>query len=198
MFDTWIHKDDILNLLSNLETRSNCIEKERFMFEFSRLKQHKKPKKQRNVNHSYNISKQIKNYRNSVKNGKTSYLEAYIHSKKSWKTQRLDKDYTYRYTDYCTDKYVDKQRFIDALSGFDNGNIIPINNLKSILKITQKTISEWEEKGIIKRHTIVINGGCKFQYSSKKLLLTDKKLYLRKFFNFHYYDLSEITDNLLK
>jgi len=156
MLDAWIKSEDVLKLLSKMETIGNCIEKKRFLFEIHRLKQYKKPKKppqQRTINYSKAIIKEIENYRNAVENGERNYLQKQIDIQ-----GESDKVHFAKYFDamYGNDKYI---------------NIIPAENLKDIIKVSDRTIKEWNKKNIIRLKYIEGH-----QFNT----------------NFYYYDLSEI------
>ena len=133
MLDAWVNRGDVLKLLFDLEAISDCVEQKRLIFEINRLKKHKnpqKPKKQRVINYLDDVMKSIKNYKHAVKyKGRVSYLEKYIE----------------------TLNEADKEVFIKC---FDSNtmyiNIIPLENLKNIVKVSDRTISRWAKKGFIK------------------------------------------------
>jgi len=121
-----------LDLLLRLEAIDDCVERNVLLFKIHRLKQYrepKKPKKQRTVNHSKDIIKEIENYRNAVKyKGRTSYLEKHIGT-----LTEEDKMLSIKHFDVNT-MYI---------------NIIPFNNLKDVVKVSDRTISRWAKKGFI-------------------------------------------------
>ena len=135
MLNAWINRGDILKLLSNSETINDCIERNKFLFEIHKLKQHKKPKKpkkQRTINYLDEIAKLIQNYRYAVKyKGKVSYLEKYIDALSEQDKELFTKNFTEK---YGKDMYI---------------NIIPFDNLKNIVKVSDRTISRWVAKGFI-------------------------------------------------
>ena len=135
MLDAWIHKDDILKWLSDFETINGYIKRDKFLFEAHKLKQYKKPKNsfpKRTVNYVEIIKKDIKNYKYAVKyRGKVSYLEKYIDTLNEQEKELFRKNFNSLYGKYM---YI---------------NIIPLKNLKDIVKVSDRTISRWVKRGFI-------------------------------------------------
>jgi len=136
MLDAWTKRSDVLDLLFGLDAIDDCVERNVLLFEIHRLKQYrepKKPKKQRTINYSKEIVKAIDNYRNAVKyKGRVSYLEKRI--------EMLNEPHKAFFKKFFNEEYGNNMYI----------NIIPFKNLNDIVKVSDRTIARWIEKGFIK------------------------------------------------
>lgn len=172
MLDAWINKDDIIRFLDECKGLDNLVERLTFIRGINKLEEHKRPKppKKPKINYASNIKKDIKAYLNEVKNGNKSYLDKWLDEKiiKSGEA----KDTTRR--ELVGERLVRilKVKY-DADELYLKMNMIPKRDLKTLLKVSERTVQRWEERHIIKRHTE-----------------------LERYRRFEYYNLSEIMEAL--
>jgi hypothetical protein len=161
----FIHKEDVLSLLNNIERiGEGLLHKGQFIDKLHSLKQHEKVTSRRKINYIKDLKLCIENYKKEIKyNRKTGYLEAYSNSL-DWSEKDMFQHFMYKIVQ----------------DGFSKHNIIPACNLKDILKIQQRTVSDWTKKKIIPKH-----------YTHKSYNIVKSDYYIFKF-----YDLSEIENSL--
>ena len=162
MLNAWISRDDILQLLSEIESRNKMVERIAFVREINRLKEHKKPqiKIKRTIDYKKETIDSIEQYRNDVKNRtRTSYFDIWL-DKEDVKRMEGDKvvETISRRNDFgdsllielknnlCVNEH-DKNDFIKM-------NIVPIEYINELVQKSDRTIQRWQKDRKIIKETI--------------------------------------------
>lgn len=176
MLNAWISKNDILSILSKCKRNDNLLEKRQFIIEINRLKEYKKHKrtKKLHINYISDIKTSIYNYKLSVERKyMIGYFENYFNNLNEYQKEHFKMLFS---------SYEGYEWYKCELDKKSYANIIPANNLKDIIKVSNRTILRWRKKGIIRKRIERI-----YEYQNGEI---------KRSSTFYYYDLSEIEEKI--